>query len=226
MSRLQQILHILKKDIRQRWPEIAGVLALIVLLTIVSIDNPTQPWGLTAYLRGADIAVLVFVLLPVAWCVLIARVIHGESLPGREQLWLTRPYDRLSLMLAKLALVLLFVHLPLIVAHVVALNLSDLAYTFGAMAIGHLVLFAVLTLPAMAVASLTRCLAEELKDERILVNAVAPSIMNTPANRAAMPGADHGAWPAVESVAETILFLASASNACTSGAVVPAYGRA
>jgi len=75
------------------------------------------------------------------------------------------------------------------------------------------------------VAALTEALAEELAGEGILVNAVAPSIMDTPANRAAMPKADHAAWPKVEEVARTILFLASPDNKVTRGAVVPVYGR-
>jgi len=76
------------------------------------------------------------------------------------------------------------------------------------------------------VASLTRCLAEEVRDDGIRVNAVAPSIMDTPTNREAMPDADHGAWPTVEEVAEAMLFLAAPQNTLTSGAVVPVYGRA
>jgi NAD(P)-dependent dehydrogenase (short-subunit alcohol dehydrogenase family) len=76
-----------------------------------------------------------------------------------------------------------------------------------------------------AVAALTVALAEEVARENILVNAVAPSIMDTPANRAAMPKADHAAWPKVEEVAATICFLASPANKVTRGAVVPVYGR-
>ena len=76
------------------------------------------------------------------------------------------------------------------------------------------------------VASLTQCLADEVRSDRILVNAVLPSIMDTPANRAAMPDADHSAWPEVDEVAETMVFLASPENALTSGALVPVYGRA
>jgi NAD(P)-dependent dehydrogenase (short-subunit alcohol dehydrogenase family) len=76
-----------------------------------------------------------------------------------------------------------------------------------------------------AVAALTLSLAEELKDERIWVNAVVPSTMDTPANRGAMPGADFDAWPKVSEVAETIAFLASPRNASTRGALVPVYGR-
>lgn len=77
-----------------------------------------------------------------------------------------------------------------------------------------------------AVAALTVALAEEVAREDILVNAVAPSIMDTPANRRDMPKADHGAWPKVEDVARTIVFLASPENRVTRGAVVPVYGRA
>lgn len=76
-----------------------------------------------------------------------------------------------------------------------------------------------------AVASLTQCLAAELTAERILVNAVVPSLIDSPANRAAMPDADHAAWPTPVQLAEAIAFLASPSNALTSGALVPVYGR-
>src|ERR1700728_178560 len=72
-----------------------------------------------------------------------------------------------------------------------------------------------------AVAALTAALAEEVAKDGILVNAVAPSIMDTPANRAAMPEADFHLWPKVEEVAATVLFLASPENRVTRGAVVP-----
>jgi NAD(P)-dependent dehydrogenase (short-subunit alcohol dehydrogenase family) len=77
-----------------------------------------------------------------------------------------------------------------------------------------------------AVAALTVALAEEVVKADILVNAVAPSTMDTPANRKSMPKADHAAWPKVEEVAATILFLASPDNRVTRGAVVPVYGKA
>lgn len=76
-----------------------------------------------------------------------------------------------------------------------------------------------------AVAALTRSLAEELRDEEIWVNAVVPSIIDTPANRAAMPEADVSRWPSVRDVAETIVFLASPLNRATRGALVPVDGR-
>jgi NAD(P)-dependent dehydrogenase (short-subunit alcohol dehydrogenase family) len=76
-----------------------------------------------------------------------------------------------------------------------------------------------------AVAAMTVALAEEVVKDGILVNAVAPSTMDTPANRKAMPKADHDAWAKVEDVAAAILFLCSPENRVTRGAVMPVYGR-
>jgi NAD(P)-dependent dehydrogenase (short-subunit alcohol dehydrogenase family) len=77
-----------------------------------------------------------------------------------------------------------------------------------------------------AVAALTVALAEEVAKQGILVNAVAPSTIDTPANREAMPKADHASWPKVDEIARTILFLASGDNLVTRGAIVPVYGKA
>ena len=75
-----------------------------------------------------------------------------------------------------------------------------------------------------AVAALTQALAQELTDEQIWVNAVAPSILDTPANRAAMPEADHSRWVSPADLSEVITFLASPDNRATRGAVIPVYG--
>jgi NAD(P)-dependent dehydrogenase (short-subunit alcohol dehydrogenase family) len=77
-----------------------------------------------------------------------------------------------------------------------------------------------------AIANLTRTIAAELVGEGILVNAVLPSLFDTPANRKAMPNADHAAWPKPGEIAEAIGYLASPQNALTSGALVPVYGKA
>ncbi len=81
------------------------------------------------------------------------------------------------------------------------------------------------TVAKAGVAALTVALAEEVAKDGILVNAVAPSIMDTPANRKAMPKANFEAWPKVDEVAATILFLASPDNRVTRGAIVPVYGK-
>jgi NAD(P)-dependent dehydrogenase (short-subunit alcohol dehydrogenase family) len=76
-----------------------------------------------------------------------------------------------------------------------------------------------------AVAAFTQALAAEVAARNILVNAIAPSIIDTPANRAAMPKADHGVWPKPEEIGATIAFLASPDNRVTTGGVVPVPGR-
>jgi NAD(P)-dependent dehydrogenase (short-subunit alcohol dehydrogenase family) len=81
------------------------------------------------------------------------------------------------------------------------------------------------TVAKTGVAALTVALAEEVAKDGILVNAVAPSIMDTPANRKAMPKANFDAWPKVEDVSATILFLASPDNKVTRGGIVPVYGK-
>jgi NAD(P)-dependent dehydrogenase (short-subunit alcohol dehydrogenase family) len=81
------------------------------------------------------------------------------------------------------------------------------------------------TVAKAGVAALTVALAEEVAKDGILVNAVAPSIMDTAANRKAMPKANFDAWPKVEEVAATIVFLASPDNRVTRGAIVPVYGK-
>ena len=80
------------------------------------------------------------------------------------------------------------------------------------------------TMSKAAVAALTVALGEELAGEGIWVNAVAPSIIDTPANRAAMPDADHDRWPTPAQIAESIVFLASPGNRSTRCGVVPVYG--
>jgi len=77
-----------------------------------------------------------------------------------------------------------------------------------------------------SVASITQSLAVELLSERILVNAVLPSTIDTPANRASMPDADHATWPTPLEIAEAIHYLVSPQNTLTSGTLVPVYGRA
>ncbi|MEZ4363291.1 MAG: SDR family NAD(P)-dependent oxidoreductase [Kofleriaceae bacterium] len=77
-----------------------------------------------------------------------------------------------------------------------------------------------------AVASLTQTLAAELAQEQILINAISPSLIDSAANRAAMPDADFDKWPKPTELADAIAFLLSPDNALTSGAIVPVYGRA
>jgi NAD(P)-dependent dehydrogenase (short-subunit alcohol dehydrogenase family) len=71
---------------------------------------------------------------------------------------------------------------------------------------------------------LTESLAEELKG-RVTVNAVLPSIIDTPTNRADMPDADFTAWVTPDEVAQAILWLASDAASGVTGALLPVSGR-
>lgn len=74
--------------------------------------------------------------------------------------------------------------------------------------------------------ALVQTLARELKKSGITANAVLPSMIDTPANRAAMPDADASTWVPPEAIAGLLSFLASRDAGHTSGALVPIYGRA
>lgn len=75
-----------------------------------------------------------------------------------------------------------------------------------------------------AVARLTESMALELRSQGINVNAVAPSIIDTPANRADMPDADFSQWVSPQDLSKVIGFLASADASAIHGAVIPVVG--
>jgi NAD(P)-dependent dehydrogenase (short-subunit alcohol dehydrogenase family) len=71
---------------------------------------------------------------------------------------------------------------------------------------------------------LTESLSEELKGDGINVNAVLPSIIDTPPNREAMPDADFAQWVDPEKLAQVICFLASDEATAIHGALLPVKG--
>jgi len=81
------------------------------------------------------------------------------------------------------------------------------------------------TVSKAGVAHLTEVLAEETLPLPITVNAVLPTIMDTPANREAMPDADRSAWVPVVNVAETIRYLCTVDAWHVTGALIPVRGK-
>ncbi|MER7458432.1 SDR family NAD(P)-dependent oxidoreductase [Micromonospora sp. NPDC126480] len=77
-----------------------------------------------------------------------------------------------------------------------------------------------------AVLAFANAVAVEYKASGVRCNTVLPSVVDTPANRAAQPDADHSRWVSPAEIAPVVRFLASPESAPTSGASVPVYGRA
>jgi NAD(P)-dependent dehydrogenase (short-subunit alcohol dehydrogenase family) len=69
-------------------------------------------------------------------------------------------------------------------------------------------------------------LAADAKGTGVRVNSILPSIIDTEANRLAMPGADFAAWPKPKDIARVVLFLSSDLAETIHGAAVPVYGNA
>jgi NAD(P)-dependent dehydrogenase (short-subunit alcohol dehydrogenase family) len=78
----------------------------------------------------------------------------------------------------------------------------------------------------LAVIRLVEAAAAEVRDLSITVNCILPSIIDTPANREAMPSSDHARWPKAHELAGIVSFLVSDEAALISGAAIPAYGMA
>jgi NAD(P)-dependent dehydrogenase (short-subunit alcohol dehydrogenase family) len=76
------------------------------------------------------------------------------------------------------------------------------------------------------VIAFSHAVAVEYRDEGVRCNAILPSVIDTPANRAAMPNANHDRWVPPEQIAGTIAFLLSTDSEPVSRATIPVYGRA
>jgi NAD(P)-dependent dehydrogenase (short-subunit alcohol dehydrogenase family) len=77
-----------------------------------------------------------------------------------------------------------------------------------------------------AVLAFANAVAVEYRRQGVRCNTVLPSVIDTPANRAAQPDADPGRWVAPADIAKVILFLASDASEPTTGAAIPVYGQA
>jgi NAD(P)-dependent dehydrogenase (short-subunit alcohol dehydrogenase family) len=78
----------------------------------------------------------------------------------------------------------------------------------------------------LGVLRLVEAAAEEAKKHNVRINAILPSIIDTPANRKSMPDANYDKWPKAEQIAKVIMFLTSSDAELISGAAIPVYGKA
>ncbi len=77
-----------------------------------------------------------------------------------------------------------------------------------------------------AVLAFIEALDADYRKQGIRANAILPSVIDTPANRASQPDADHSNWVQPAEIAKVVRFLVSGEAAVTSGGAIPVYGRA
>ena len=141
---------------------------------------------------------------------------------GGSALWQTDAdvFDRMMALNVRAGFVLARSVVPTMLEHGsgVIVNISSRA------AVDHAAGASAYAASKAAAVALMDSLAADLKGTRVRVNTVLPSIIDTEANRKAMPGADYAQWPKPEEIAGVILFLSSDEARLIHGAAVPVYG--
>lgn len=171
---MTKILHIFKKDIRRHWPEILISLALLALYTRSELHF-WQIWlqydVISPSFPLVDVERFIPFFLVLSWAFLILRVVHGDTLVGDRQWWVSKPYIWWHLLLAKVFFIFVFVSVPLFPVQLLLLHHAGFS-TFAN--IGRLLQMQ-FTLPlviialAFALASLTKNLAQALLGIGIVV---------------------------------------------------------
>jgi hypothetical protein len=152
---MSQILHIFRKDVRHHWPEILLSLALLIAF---AFEQPRTWTGqpienrFLSFLLGFLPALLVL-----SWAFLIVRVVQGETLVGDRQFWITRPYEWLKLLLAKLLFIFLFFHLALFITQLSLLKAArfPVISSIPGLLYVHSLLAATLVLATLALACIS-----------------------------------------------------------------------
>jgi len=161
---MNQVLHIFRKDVRRHWLEI-----IVSLLLLVGFGwKMPILWSPDPNFGDAQISRWLFALLGFcvcfSWWFLIVRVIHGESLVGDRQFWLTRPYQRRWLMAAKVLFIIAFVNVPVLIFDVALLAQVGFSPWQHVPAIlqGQLLLTVFLVLPVATISAVTESPAQFL----------------------------------------------------------------
>ena len=159
---MTQIFNIFKKDARRHWPEIVISLALMGLSTRVLLRELNHPFG---GLRTVAVGFIfsqiergMVTLVPIAWLLLITRVIQGESLVGDRQFWVTRPYDWRKLLAAKALFIGAFISVPVLIQDAVILAATGFhptAYLSGLLYIQWSLLGILVLIAALAAVTAT-----------------------------------------------------------------------
>jgi hypothetical protein len=198
---MDQIVHIFRKDVRQHWYEIVLSLAILAAL---AWNEPSQ-WELQGFPNGLlrmFFSGWLAPLVTIGWLFLIVRVVHGESLVGDRQFWVTRPYEWKKLLAAKTLFFMAFINVPLLVVQVVLLwkaGYAPTSYVKGLLWMQCLwVLF--LILPMTTLATLTASFGQTV----LVVLGILLSFIGLAALSSVIPNAG---LSAAESVPESLQFV-------------------
>jgi len=183
---MQQALHIFRKDVRFLRIPIAVALALTAAFAwSYSVPRPNGVEHSTA------------ILLILGWWYLAAAAVYKEAPTGDRQFWVTRPYRWTSLLAAKALFLLAFVHLPLFAADLTILAAQGFPPSLRTLIWRQIGLAALVTLPAAAIASVTRTLAALAMTAVAALTCVLVVFVEFEAAR--------NAWPSSESVRGTAM---------------------
>jgi hypothetical protein len=151
---MRLMLHIFRKDARRLWWEIAVTLSLLAVLARWDCYRADAAPG--------PMERVLNLLLPIGWGYLVVLLIHGEAPVGDRQFWITRPCTWPSLLGAKALFALVFIHVPSLLADcvVVAARGFHPLECLPVLLWKQVMLAAALTLPAAALAAITRNLAQ------------------------------------------------------------------
>src|SRR5579883_1346684 len=158
---MRQAIHILRKDIRYLWIEIAASLIAVGIFVFTAMRSDLA-WN--SPLPRTVAAFLMQFLLPFAWWTLITRAVHAEPLIGDRQFWPTRPYAWRSLLAAKALLIILFINLPVFIAQsiVIATHGFPVASELAGLFWSQVLLAGFLILPITAIAAITSSVVQFL----------------------------------------------------------------
>lgn len=151
---MNQAIHIFLKDLRALWFQVATLMLVIGVYAAMDISITQTNLGTALYTVAVQAAV---------W-LLIARAVHQESLPGENQFWLTRPYERSSLIISKFLMALCIVVVPFFLADCIILLAQSLPLmaNLGGLVLRQIVVAGWLILPPLAIATVTRSIAEDV----------------------------------------------------------------
>jgi hypothetical protein len=160
MKSIKMVWHIFKKDVRLLWPFVLG--AAGIQFAQAAVRYTLDQAGAA---EAQTLLILLTLLSPaslLAAAFLIATAVHQDAVPGVRQDWLVRPVRRKDLLFAKVLFLLVMVHGPILLADMFEAMAHGfpLGQALASAITRGLLLLGVLTLPALAFASLTRNLTE------------------------------------------------------------------